>query len=147
VHTEYLLEGMVALRCADMWCSYIFAITWISYLCFVCLLFQKFQTTWNHSIHFHLQSSEYKGYSFVKIRTNCKWEKKCFLKNLRSLDELAMCACRSKGQPHPGWHQAKCDQEVEGGDSAPLLCSCETPPGVLHPVLVLTTQEGHGVVE
>ena len=43
-------------------------------------------------------------------------------------------------------HQEKCDQQAEGGDSAPLLCSCETPPGLLHPVLGPPTQKGHGGV-
>jgi len=35
--------------------------------------------------------------------------------------------------------------KVEGGDSAPLLRSGETPPGVLHPALELS-QERHGAV-
>ncbi|GAB0188306.1 triadin [Grus japonensis] len=32
-----------------------------------------------------------------------------------------------------GLHEKTCDQQVEGGDSARLLCSYETPPGVLGP--------------
>jgi len=50
------------------------------------------------------------------------------------------------GQPYPGLHQEKHGQQVEEGDSDPLLRSCETPPGVLRPVLKPPAQEGHGAV-
>ncbi|PKU47585.1 hypothetical protein llap_2129 [Limosa lapponica baueri] len=40
----------------------------------------------------------------------------------------------------------KCDQQVEGGDSTPLFHAGETPPGVLHPALEFSAQEGHGPV-
>ncbi|GAB0196078.1 hypothetical protein GRJ2_002073100 [Grus japonensis] len=36
---------------------------------------------------------------------------------------------------YPGLHQKKCDQQVKGGDSLPLLHSHETPSGVLRPAL------------
>jgi len=44
-----------------------------------------------------------------------------------------MCACSLEGQLYPGLHQKKHSQQVEEGDSAPLLCSGETPRGILHP--------------
>ena len=45
-----------------------------------------------------------------------------------------------------GLHQKKHGQQVEEGDSAPLLCSGETPPGVLCPALKPLAQERHGSV-
>ena len=35
--------------------------------------------------------------------------------------EMAMCTHSSEGQLYPGLHQKKRVQQVEGGDSAPLL--------------------------
>ena len=57
--------------------------------------------------------------------------------------EPAICDCIPKGPPPPGLHQEKRDQQVERGGSALLLCSCETPLGVLRPVQEFLTQEGH----
>jgi len=43
-------------------------------------------------------------------------------------------------------HQEKCGQQVEGGDSASLLCSGETSPGVVRTALEGPAQEGHGSI-
>ena len=57
-----------------------------------------------------------------------------------------MCTRSPEGQPYPGLHQKQHGQQVEGGDSAPLLCSGETPPAVLRPALGSSAQERHGPV-
>ena len=48
-----------------------------------------------------------------------------------TLHEPAVYACSPGDKLYPGLHQEKSDQQVEGGGSALLLCTHETPPGVL----------------
>ena len=57
-----------------------------------------------------------------------------------------MCAHSPESQLYPGLHQKQRGQQVEGGDSAPLLCSGETSPRVLRPALEPSAQERHGAV-
>ena len=64
---------------------------------------------------------------------------------LLDLSEI-LCAGSPEGQPCPGLHQEKRGQQVERADSAPLLCSGETSPGVLRSALEPSAQEGHGPV-
>jgi len=57
-----------------------------------------------------------------------------------------MCARSPEVQQYPGLHSQQCDQQVEGGDSAPLLRSSETSPGVLCPAQEPSAQDRHGPV-
>ena len=52
-----------------------------------------------------------------------------------------MYACSPESQSNPGLHAKKCGQQVEGGDSPPLLHFHETPPGILHLVLGSPVQD------
>jgi len=61
-------------------------------------------------------------------------------------NEVAMCTRNPESQSYPGLQQKKHDQQVEGGDSATLLCSGETPPAVLCPDPEPSAQERHGPV-
>jgi len=49
-------------------------------------------------------------------------------------------------KPAISWAASKRGQQVEGGDPAPVLCSGETPPEVLHPALEPSAQKTHGPV-
>jgi len=62
------------------------------------------------------------------------------------LDVTQQHACSTECQLYSGLHQEKRGQQVKGGDSAPLLHSGETPPGVLRPALEPPPQKGHGPV-
>jgi len=57
-----------------------------------------------------------------------------------------MCAHSTESQPYPGLHQEKCGQQVKGSNCAPLFCSGEASPGVVHPGLHPSAQERHGRV-
>jgi len=57
-----------------------------------------------------------------------------------------MYTCSPEGQLYPGLHQKKRGQQVKGGYSDPLVCSVETPPGVLHPAPEPSAHERHGAV-
>ena len=55
-----------------------------------------------------------------------------------------MCLLSPESQPYPELHQKKQGQQGEEGDSASLLCSGETSPGVLYPDVESSVQERHG---
>jgi len=57
-----------------------------------------------------------------------------------------MCARSPENQPYPGLHHKQRGQQVEGGDSAPLLCSGESSPRVLRPALESSAQDRQGAV-
>ena len=57
-----------------------------------------------------------------------------------------MCLHSPEGQSCPGLHQKKCGQQGEGSDLAPLLYAGEISPGVLHPDVKSSVQEGRGPV-
>jgi len=57
-----------------------------------------------------------------------------------------VCTYSPEGQLYPGLHQKHHGQQVKGADSAPLLCSGETPLRILHADLEPPAQEGHGAV-
>ena len=51
-----------------------------------------------------------------------------------------------ESQLYPGLHPKKCGQQVKGGDPAPLFCTGEASPGVLHPNGESSVEERHGLI-
>jgi len=68
------------------------------------------------------------------------------LDDLKEGNEPPMCARSPEGQLYTGLHQKKCGQQIEGGDSTPLLYSGETSPGVLCLALEPPAQKGCGPI-
>ena len=56
-------------------------------------------------------------------------------------DKLTMSQQLQEGQWHPGVHEEKCDQQVEGGSPSPLHCPSKASSGLLCPVLGSPVQE------
>ena len=54
-----------------------------------------------------------------------------------------MCSCSPESQPYPVMHMKNHGQQIKGSDSPHLLCSGETPSGVLRPALESPVQERH----
>lgn len=51
--------------------------------------------------------------------------------SLRLIFTRVMCPCIPESQPYPGPHPKNGGQQGKGGDPTSLLCTCETPPGLL----------------
>ena len=58
-----------------------------------------------------------------------------------------MCPCGSEGKCYPGLHQKKGDQQGQGGDCSPLLCSCEAPAALLRPSVEPPVQKDRELLE
>ena len=57
-----------------------------------------------------------------------------------------LCASSLEDQFYPELHQNKLDQHVKEGDPAPLLCTGEASPGVLHLDVESSVQKRHGPI-
>lgn len=71
----------------------------------------------------------------IKEWMNLKWPSREQLGIFvgEKLDRSCQSVCSSESKWHPGVHQRKDGQQVQGGDSPALLCCHDIPPGLLHP--------------
>ena len=62
----------------------------------------------------------------------------------QSVHAPIMCPCSPDSQLYPGLLQKRHGNQGKGGDPAPLHCTGEVSPGVLHPDVESSVQERHG---